>query len=63
MPLEVHGEFTGDGLHVQWINDPDVKAALILDEAAEPALVQGPPEQCGYSLWKNRFAASCGGWN
>lgn len=40
MPLEVFGEFTGDGLHVQWINDPDVKAALVLDEVADPALVQ-----------------------
>jgi len=40
MPLEVHAEFTGDGLHVQWINTPDVKAALVLDEAADPALVQ-----------------------
>lgn len=40
MPLEVHGEFTGDGLHVQWINDPDVKTALILNEAADPALIQ-----------------------
>ena len=40
MPLEVHGEFTGDDLHVQWINDPDVKAALVLDETADPGLVQ-----------------------
>lgn len=40
MPLEVHSEFTGDGLHVQWINDPDVKAALVLDEDPDPALIQ-----------------------
>lgn len=40
MPLEVFSEFTGDGLHVQWINDPDVKAALVLNEAANPALIQ-----------------------
>lgn len=40
MPLEVLGEFTGDGLHVQWINDPTVKAALVLDETAHPELVQ-----------------------
>lgn len=40
MPVEVHSEFTGDGLHVQWINDPDVKAALVLDEDPDPALIQ-----------------------
>ena len=40
MPVEVHSEFTGNGLHVQWINEPEVKAALILDEVADPALVQ-----------------------
>lgn len=40
MPWEVHEEFTGDGLHVQWINEPDVKEALILDEEINPALIQ-----------------------
>ena len=37
MPLEVHGEFTGDGLHVQWINDPDVKAKAHLHDIHWPA--------------------------
>jgi len=40
MPREIHQEFTGDGPHVEWIKDPDVKSALILDEAAKPELVQ-----------------------
>src|SRR6056297_2201241 len=40
MQVEVHAEFTGDGLHVQWINDPDVKSALVLNESADPSLVQ-----------------------
>jgi|SRR6056297_3413575 len=40
MPWEIHEEFTGDGLHVQWINEVDVKAALILDEEVSGELVQ-----------------------
>jgi hypothetical protein len=40
MPHEIHGEFTGTGLHVQWINQADIKDALLLDETADPALVQ-----------------------
>ena len=30
MPCEIHQEFDGGhGLHVDWINDPTVKAALV----------------------------------
>ena len=38
IPFEIHSEFTGGGLHVQWINDTDVKSALALDETADPEL-------------------------
>lgn len=41
MPYEIHSEFEGrHGLHVEWINSPEVKAALLLEEDADPALVQ-----------------------
>lgn len=41
MPYEIYGEFDGKyGLHVEWINSPEVKAALLLDETADPSLVQ-----------------------
>jgi hypothetical protein len=40
MPYEIHKEFDGkEGLHVEWINDPDVKAAILLEEDADPALI------------------------
>ena len=40
IPYEFHQEFHGkNGLHVEWINDSDVKAALLLEEDADPALV------------------------
>lgn len=39
IPYEIHQEFHGDGLHVKWINEPDVEAALILDEDVDPALI------------------------
>ena len=40
MPHEIHGEFKGTGLHVDWINQPQVKDALLLNESADPVLVQ-----------------------
>jgi len=41
MPYEIHDEFDGKhGLHVEWITSPEVKAALLLDENADPGLVQ-----------------------
>lgn len=41
MPYEIYGEFDGKyGLHVEWINSPEVKAALLLDETADPSLVR-----------------------
>jgi hypothetical protein len=40
MPHEIHGEFKGTGLHVDWINQPHVKDALLLNESADPGLVQ-----------------------
>lgn len=40
IPYEIHQEFDGgNGLHVEWINSSDVKAALLLDEDADPGLV------------------------
>lgn len=40
IPYEIHQEFDGGkGLHVDWINSPDVKEALLLVEEADPALV------------------------
>ena len=40
IPYEIHQEFDGKrGLHVEWINDQVVKAALLLNENADPALV------------------------
>lgn len=40
IPYEIHQEFDGgNGLHVEWINDPNVKAALLLNESADPTLV------------------------
>lgn len=40
IPYEIHQEFDGgNGLHVDWINEPNVKAALLLDENASPALI------------------------
>jgi hypothetical protein len=40
MPHEIHSEFTGKGLHVEWINQQDVKDALLLNESPDPKLVQ-----------------------
>lgn len=40
IPLEIHEEFTGDGLHVQWINEFDVKKALVLDEKVSAEQIQ-----------------------
>lgn len=41
MPYEIYDEFNGKyGLHVDWINSHEVKAALLLEEEADPALVQ-----------------------
>lgn len=41
MPHEIHLEFEGKhGLHVDWIHKSHIKKALILDEAADPALVR-----------------------
>lgn len=48
MPYEIHREFEGrDGLHVEWINSPEVKAALLLEEDVDPDLVRRVIDQ-GY---------------
>lgn len=41
IPPEIHDEIAvGTGRLAEWISDHDVKSALILDEAPDPALVQ-----------------------
>lgn len=56
MPFEIHQEFYGKyGLHVDWINQDHVKEALILDEAADPHLLQHAIE-VGYQGGKSPLA-------
>lgn len=41
IPPEIYDEITaGDDALAKWSNDPDVKAALLLDETPDPLLVQ-----------------------
>ncbi len=58
MPHEIFLEFEGqNGLHVDWIHQPHIKEALILDEAADPVLVQKVLEK-GYQSADPMFTDS-----